>query len=133
MKRIILLAIVCLMSTFCAPTQDKCSNGIEVPRFKLYHTENVYTSLKLDTATGRIWQVQMTIGSVEPAITEIENGNVPTISKSDPIGAVPGRFELYSTQNMYNFILIDTTDGRCWQVQWSMSADNRLYYYLGEK
>lgn len=37
-----------------------------------------------------------------------------------------GRFELYKTQNMYNFILLDTFDGRTWQVQWSTEAENRM-------
>lgn len=37
-----------------------------------------------------------------------------------------GRFELYKTQNMYNFILLDTFDGRTWQVQWSTEAEDRM-------
>ena len=30
-----------------------------------------------------------------------------------------GRFTLYPTQNMYNFILHDQIDGRTWKVQWN--------------
>lgn len=36
--------------------------------------------------------------------------------------AIPGRFNLYSTQNMWTFILLDQVDGRTWQVQWSTSG-----------
>lgn len=36
-----------------------------------------------------------------------------------------GRFELYPTQNMYNFILLDTETGRTWQAQWSTNYSNR--------
>ena len=36
-----------------------------------------------------------------------------------------GRFFLYPTQNMYNFILLDQVDGRTWQVQWSIDKDKR--------
>ena len=37
-----------------------------------------------------------------------------------------GRFTLYPTSNMYNFILLDQIDGRMWQVQWSMKEDSRF-------
>jgi hypothetical protein len=36
------------------------------------------------------------------------------------------RFTLYSTQNMYTFILLDQVDGKTWQVQWSTEAKNRF-------
>ena len=36
-----------------------------------------------------------------------------------------GRFFLYPTQNMYNFILLDQIDGRTWQVQWSTEKSQR--------
>ena len=43
-----------------------------------------------------------------------------------------GSFELYPTQNMYQFLLIDKTDGRTWHVQWGMSSSERwirrIYY-----
>ena len=34
-------------------------------------------------------------------------------------------YEIYPTQNMFNFILLDTYTGRSWQVQWSTEAKNR--------
>ena len=43
----------------------------------------------------------------------------------DTEGEFAGRFELYKTQNMYNFILLDTSSGATWQVQWSMEPENR--------
>lgn len=126
MKRILLIFVIVFTTTFCGQAQ---TTGIEVPRFKIYQTENIYTSLKLDTATGQIWQVQISLGDADPAVVEIPNNYVPTVYESDAV--VPGRFELYPTKNMFNFILLDTTDGRCWQVQWSTSADKRIYLYLG--
>lgn len=131
MKRILILVVVIITSTFCSQAQSNGNGnkGIEVPRFKIYPTENIYTSLKLDTATGEIWQVQISIGDAEPAVVAIPNAYVPTLGENDQ--AVAGRFELYPTKNMFNFILLDTTDGRCWQVQWSTSAENRIYLYLG--
>ena len=40
--------------------------------------------------------------------------------------AIPGRFELYPTQNMYTFILLDTKFGYTYQVQWSTNPDQRF-------
>lgn len=37
-----------------------------------------------------------------------------------------GRFKLYPTGNMYNFIMVDVINGRTWQVQWSTKKDERL-------
>jgi hypothetical protein len=36
-----------------------------------------------------------------------------------------GRFTLYPTENMYNFLLLDQIDGYVYQVQWSMTKDYR--------
>lgn len=38
----------------------------------------------------------------------------------------PGRFSLQSTDNIYNFILLDNVTGRTWQVQWNFEEDKRL-------
>ena len=37
-----------------------------------------------------------------------------------------GRFKLYPTGNMYNYIMVDVVDGRAWQVQWSTKKNERL-------
>ena len=37
-----------------------------------------------------------------------------------------GRFKLYPTGNMFNFIMVDVIDGRTWQVQWSTEENKRL-------
>ena len=37
-----------------------------------------------------------------------------------------GRFKLYPTGNMFNFIMVDVIDGRTWQVQWSTKKDERV-------
>ena len=34
----------------------------DIERYKVYETTNIYTSLLLDTATGKIWQLQIGIG-----------------------------------------------------------------------
>ena len=36
-----------------------------------------------------------------------------------------GTFELYPTKNMYQFILLDKTDGRMWHVQWGTESSKQ--------
>lgn len=89
-------------------------------RFKLYQTENIYTLLQLDTKTGRIDQVQWSL--------ESNNEGSVSINKEDlsfGYGYGSNSFELYPTKNMYQFILIDKTDGRKWHVQWGMEDSKR--------
>ena len=73
--------------------------------------------LKLDTETGRIWQVHYSIKGKDSRFeAPLNSGNIAkTLKKSQKIG----RYALYQTQNMYNFILLDQIDGKIWQVQWS--------------
>jgi hypothetical protein len=96
--------------------------GMGVPRFKMYKTENTYNLLKLDTATGRVWQVQYRLGSTESMTVAIDDSSL--VWESETLKA--GRFELYATNNMYQFILLDTETGRKWQVQWHTEYNKRF-------
>jgi len=89
--------------------------------YRLFRTTNMWTFIKLDTRDGRMWQVQFGVESANRIIITL-NDQVLTDSKNQ----VPGRFTLYPTSNMYNFILLDQVDGRTWQVQWSTEPDNRM-------
>lgn len=89
-------------------------------RYKLYQTDNIYTFLELDTKTGRIKQVQWSL--------ESDNEGSVSINSDDltfGYGYGSGSFELYPTKNIYQFILIDKTDGRKWHVQWGMESIQR--------
>lgn len=87
-------------------------------RYKLYPTDNIYTLLELDTKTGRIKQVQWSLDSDNEGTLTINNDDL-----SFGLGYGSNSFELYPTKNMYQFILIDKTDGRKWHVQWGTSGD----------
>lgn len=91
--------------------------------YKLYPTDNIWTFLELETSSGRIWQVQYSTKGPDYRFRTQLN-SVPLVWDDEECFA--GRFELYKTQNMYNFILLDTFDGRTWQVQWSTEAENRM-------
>ena len=91
-------------------------NGMN--RFKLYPTENIYTLLKLDTATGKIDQLQWSLDSDKEGSFTINNDDLS-------LGSGSGTFELYPTKNMYQFILLDKVTGRQWHIQWGMEASQR--------
>ena len=87
--------------------------------YRLFPTTNMWIFIKLNTADGRMWLVQYSTKAgdqLEIPLSRIERAEES--EKKD------GRFTLYATQNMYNFILLDQIDGRVWQVQWSTEGDN---------
>ncbi len=92
-------------------------------RYQLYKTQNMWTFLKLDTMTGQIWQVQFSIKGSEYRYETPLDLNIKISEYFDV--PIHGRFTLYATDNMYNFILLDQIDGRCWQVQWNTEPENR--------
>lgn len=86
-------------------------------RFRLFKTSNTWNFLELDTETGRVWQVQFSVGEKDERLKIEVKPEV--IAK----GGKPGRFTLVPTRNIYNFILLDQDIGKTWQVQWSTSKD----------
>ena len=98
---------------------DGIYRNIDKPRFKMYLTENNYNLLKLDTRTGRVWQVQYRMSDVQASVVSINF--IGVVFESD---GWDGRFELYPTKNMYTFIMLDTGTGDTYQVHWStMGSD----------
>jgi len=86
-------------------------------RFRLFKTQNIWTFIELDTATGRLWQVQYGVGDKSSAA-----GRFPiSLVALAPEGKA-GRFTLYETTNRWNYILLDQDTGRVWQAQYSLEA-----------
>ena len=125
LRKFIILGIFtfCCCNVFSQSSQSSITEPTQSPtaQYRLFRTTNIWTFIKLDTITGRMWQVFFDIngdnrGSVVLNTRDLANGKERT----------PGRFTLYPTTNMYNFILIDQIDGNTWQVQWSQNSNNRL-------
>lgn len=127
MKKLYFLILVSLfVLTSCNQSDNKQNVPIkqeikENVRYKMFPTENIWTFLKLDTRNGKIWQVQYSINDNYRG--EVELNNDALVSDG---AAENGRFTLYPTKNMYNFILLDQIDGKMWQVQWSVDEENRV-------
>ena len=95
-------------------TQDPKAN------FRLYKTKNKYNFIKLDTRTGQMELVQWSLDG--DRMSYRLSNEILTSSYEEQI---PGRFTLYATTNMYQFVLLDQIDGRTWHVQWGIDKGYR--------
>ena len=126
-KRLI-ISLLCLLvgisaysQTGVAPAKEECPKGVRVPNFKLVSTENIQVFLKLDTSRGLIEMVRF--GSREKDRRESSVNYCPLATGAD---AVPGRFELYPTEYVRTYLLLDVLDGRTWQVEWTYDGTGEL-------
>ena len=121
MKKVAIL--LCLV--FCmAASAGAAPSAPDNVRYRLFPTQNMWTFLKLDTMTGKIWQVQYSVEGAKYRFETVLNSvDLATRLKQE---RVVGRFMLYATQNTYNFVLLDQIDGYTYQVQWNGDADQRF-------
>lgn len=104
MKRLIIVLLLCFVTII--------GYGQKSIR---YQTKNIHNELVLFTDTGEVYQ-QQDDGQYWQCGGEIE-----------PNGDKPNRFKLYSTQNMWTFIEIDTFTGRLWQVQYTVDRNGSRF------
>ena len=137
MRRLMILifGVLLVSTTYAQTTSNKLKNksvdstinnnvsvlSQDVVIYRLFPTQNMWTFIKLNTRNGEIWQVQFDVKDNNRFETYLNLLPLASIDKE-----VNGRFTLYSTQNIYTFILLDQLDGRTWQVQWSIEPENRL-------
>jgi len=121
-KFILILMTVALAITASAQNETTSAHNCYNPDaiYQLSPTQNMWTFLKLDTRNGKITQVHFSVGDGDRG--ELTLNSLPLAYGED---AKVGRFRLYPTENIYNFILLDQIDGRTWQVQWSYKLENR--------
>jgi len=124
MKKIIISLIVVLAATTAFAQNQTTPMSIVSPDsaivYRLFSTQNKWTYIKLNTRNGQLWQVQY---SLEDNNMEVPLSLITRVSKDEEKN---GRFFLYPTQNIWNFILLDQLDGRVWQVQWSTEQKSRM-------
>lgn len=126
MKRLILSILICLASltAFTQSSPDLPVQNISTDSgviYRLFATRNKYTFIKLNTRNGQMRLVQWGTGK-----NDNMEYTVSDISRVNEDQEKNGRFFLYPTSNVYNFILLDQIDGRVWQVQWSTEVNERL-------
>ncbi|MFK7755579.1 MAG: hypothetical protein AB8B53_01465 [Flavobacteriales bacterium] len=104
------------------PIEQKAEiQQLEVPIYKLFPTTNYWCFIKLDTRNGKMWQVHFTLSEEGYQGELILNSRSLVWDKE-----INGRFTLYPTENMFNFILLDQFEGTTYQVQWNNDEDLRF-------
>ena len=120
-KLFFILLLNCLIAMGLQAQNDKpmqlASSSIanKDAKFLLFPTQNFHIFLKLNTCTGEVYMVQFSLegNELEKKIFSIDYPFAIEEEQSN------GRFFLYPTTNIYNFLLLDQIDGRVWQVQWN--------------
>ena len=107
-------------STSVVPVQNISTDSAVV--YRLFATQNIYTFIKLDTRNGKMWQVQWSTKGSDYRF-ETTLSYISMVNKDEEKN---GRFFLYPTTNIYNFILLDQIDGRAWQVQWGKEEERAV-------
>jgi len=126
MKKIMISLFISLVSITVfaqnvseAPAQNISTDSAVV--YRLFSTRNMYTFIKLNTRNGQMGQVQW--GNESKYRFENTLSDISLVNKDQEKN---GRFFLYPTTNIYNFILLDQKDGRTWQVQWGKKGEKMV-------
>ena len=127
MKKLLFILIAIIVSgQELVFAQEIKANSLQMTlneeNYKLYPTENMWNFIKLDTRTGKLWQVQYSTQGTEYRFQSVLSDKDLSYEENTK----PNRFELYPTKNTYNFVLLDKVDGRVWQVQWSFEEEDRM-------
>ena len=117
MKRNIVVIVTLLFFSSLALGQELLLEPTQDPNapYRLFSTANTYVFLRLDTRDGRMWQMywrDRTHNDIEPLNTEAlaSDGRA-------------GRFTLYPTTNISDFLLLDQETGDAWHVRWGAVND----------
>jgi hypothetical protein len=89
--------------------------------YRLFPTQNFWTFIKLDTRNGKMWQVHFSVND-DSKTGELVLNSLALVDKEEEAN---GRFTIYTTENIYNFLLLDQISGAVIQVQWSTDAKKR--------
>jgi hypothetical protein len=122
---ITLVLVLLTMTSFAQSTSETPIQNISTDSavtYRLFATRNMFTFIKLNTRNGQMSQVQWSNKGSEYRY-EATLSNVSLVNKEEEKN---GRFFLYPTTNIYNFILLDQLDGRTWQVQWAAEEKGRV-------
>jgi len=128
MRKLLFVLIIALM-TIAAFGQAQPKQSVALPPmlvsentvYQLFPTQNYWTFIKLNTRNGKMWQVHFSVQD-DSKTGELVLNSLPLVIEEKEVN---GRFTLYPTENMYNFLLLDQIDGTVVQVQWSMNAQQR--------
>lgn len=83
--------------------------------YEFFQTRNYHNQLRLNTKTGEVYQVQ-------------DNGGSWIINSAfTPESSKPYRYWLYSTENFWTYILLDSFTGKIWQTQFTVDENGSRF------
>lgn len=83
---------------------------IHAQTYKFYQTDNIHNQLRLNSKTGEVHQIQ-------------DDGQKFLVhSASTPDNEKPDRYNMYKTENLWTYILLDNFSGKLWQCQYSVKG-----------
>lgn len=129
-----LTTLLIALTSFVAMAQNDYSSTLEVqntvvyttviPRYKMFETGGIpYGLIKLDTATGRVWQVLFNGGIADSKVVAIDDNSLLSSCEDE----IPGRYELHSAPFLCTFILLDTKKGDTYLVHCSTTDPDQRY------
>ena len=134
MRKIIILLFVficCLTScsnqSIATDKTEKANSPEPVcnATYQLFPTQNMWTFIMLDTYTGKNWQVQFSVKGEDYMFAAPIN--MFSLAYPEKYSDWTNRFQMFATQNMWTFILLDSYNGRLWQVQYSTQDLDNLF------
>ena len=124
MKKTLILTLTFMLLSIVSFAQNQTNQHNTTQEnniYQLFPTQNYWTFIKLDTRNGKMWQVHFSVKG-DGATGELILNSIPLANENEEIN---GRFMLYPTNNIYNFLLLDQIDGSVYQAQWSMEEKYR--------
>ncbi len=123
MKKVMIFLVVFFIISTGLIAQTQVIESTQDPNapYRLFKTQNIWTFIELETATGKMWILQYSVEDNERGGVILNDKNLAENKKK-----IDGRFTLYYTSNMWNFILLDQITGSTWQVQWSFNKDEQF-------
>ena len=100
-KLFVLLFLMASCFVGCAEAQTATTDG---DNYKLYETTNLWTFLKLDTRTGKIWQVQYSVKGPEYRFESVLNAEDLSYGNTKP-----GKYELYKASRFSHALRPETS------------------------
>lgn len=108
------------------PARDQHGHPIvrnEDVSFRLFPTQDNRVFLKLDTRTGHIWIIHF----LDENFMKFRARVLYDIGLEKPVPENIGRFMLYPTCNMFDFLLQDQFAGTTWLIHYSLDNDGSDY------
>ena len=110
---------------FCANTtfaqKSKSANTLKI--------KNVYKQEKVDSIIKQINRIDSTLMKIDTLLT-INNGWLEHIELDC---SLKNRYKLYSTENIYTFLMLDTKTGMIEQIQWSLESSEEYCVTINKR